>query len=89
MNRLEMYLNELEAGLCDGKAKPKILKETAATAWVDGCDGLGAVTGNFCMQLAIKKAKKVGVGYVVSKGGCHFGIAGIKIKRLAVKIDLK
>ncbi|XP_026479996.1 uncharacterized protein LOC113386430 [Ctenocephalides felis] len=76
MNRLEMYLNELEAGVCDGRAEPQILKETPAAAWVGGCNALGAVTGNFCMQLAIKKAEKVGIGYVVAKGGCHYGMAG-------------
>lgn len=30
-------------------------------------NGLGAVVGNFCMDLAIKKAKEVGVGVVAAK----------------------
>ncbi|KAI4466948.1 oxidoreductase-related [Holotrichia oblita] len=77
MNRLEMYINDVKSGTCDGKAVPKILKETAATAWVDGQNGLGAVIGNFCMDLAIKKAKEVGIGWVSAKGSNHFGIAGM------------
>jgi LDH2 family malate/lactate/ureidoglycolate dehydrogenase len=44
------------------------LKETAATAYVDGQNGLGPVVGNYCMDLAIKKAKGSGVGWVVAKG---------------------
>ncbi|XP_073824336.1 uncharacterized oxidoreductase YjmC isoform X1 [Musca autumnalis] len=76
MNRLEMYLNDLSINSTDGSAVPKILKETPATAWVDGCNGLGAVVGNFCMDLAIKKAKQVGVGWVCAKGSNHYGIAG-------------
>ncbi|KAK9679663.1 Malate/L-lactate dehydrogenase [Popillia japonica] len=76
MNRLEMYIQDVRSGSCDGKAVPKILKETAATAWVDGQNGLGAVIGNFCMDLAIKKAKEVGIGWVSVKGSNHFGIAG-------------
>lgn len=77
MNRLEMYINDVRSNTCDGKAQPKILKETAATAWVDGRNGLGAVVGNFCMSLAIKKAKESGVGWVCAKGSNHYGIAGM------------
>lgn len=74
MNRLEMYLNDLQCGTMDGHAVPKILKETPATAWVDGNNGLGAVNGKFCMELAIKKAKNVGVGWVSCKHSNHYGI---------------
>ncbi|KAF5303725.1 hypothetical protein FQR65_LT00869 [Abscondita terminalis] len=75
MNRLEIYMNDVRSGLCDSKAVPKILLETPATAWVDGQNGLGAVVGNFCMNIAIEKAKNVGVGWVCSKGSNHYGIA--------------
>ncbi|KAJ7358807.1 hypothetical protein OS493_021594 [Desmophyllum pertusum] len=34
------------------------------------------VVGNFCMELAIKKAKEHGIGWVVCKGSTHFGIVG-------------
>ncbi|XP_037045184.1 uncharacterized oxidoreductase YjmC-like [Bradysia coprophila] len=76
MNRVEMYVTELKEGVADGLATPKILKETPATAWVDGENGLGAVVGNFCMDLAIEKAKNVGVGWVCAKRSNHYGIAG-------------
>ncbi|KPU78207.1 uncharacterized protein Dana_GF24300, isoform B [Drosophila ananassae] len=76
MNRLEMYINDLAINATDGAATPKILKETPSTAWVDGQNGLGAVVGNFCMDLAIKKAKTVGVGWVCAKGSNHYGMAG-------------
>lgn len=67
MNRLEMYINDLHKGSTDGVVKPKILKESPATAWVDGQNGLGAVVGDFCMDLAIQKAKNIGVGVVTAK----------------------
>ncbi|KAH8379270.1 hypothetical protein KR009_003974 [Drosophila setifemur] len=76
MNRLEMYINDLAINSTDGGAVPCVLKETPATAWVDGLNGLGAVVGNFCMDLAIKKAKTVGVGWVCAKGSNHYGMAG-------------
>lgn len=76
MNRLEMYLNDLKTKSIDGTAEPTVLSETPATAWVDGQNGLGAVVGKFCMDLAIKKAKTVGVGWVCAKRSNHYGIAG-------------
>lgn len=76
MNRLEMYLNDIQQKSIDGAAEPKILKESAATAWVDGCNGLGAVVGRYCMDLAIQKAKNVGVGWVCANNSNHYGIAG-------------
>lgn len=57
----------MKNGLVDGNVSPEILNESAATAWVDGKNALGAVVGNFCMDLAIRKAKDVGVGWVVAK----------------------
>ncbi|XP_055625034.1 uncharacterized oxidoreductase YjmC [Toxorhynchites rutilus septentrionalis] len=76
MNRLEMYINDLHKNCCNGAAVPKILCETGATAWVDGNNGLGAVVGNFCMDLAIKKAGDCGIGWVCAKRSNHYGIAG-------------
>lgn len=73
MNRLEMYLNDLNSGTLNGLAVPEILKQSPATAWVDGKNGLGAVVGRFCMDLAIEKAKKVGVGWVCANHSNHYG----------------
>lgn len=78
MNRLEMYLNELNKGTVDGSAVPVLIKETVSTAWVDGRNGLGAVVGNWCMDLAMEKAKKTGIGIVSVKGTNHYGMAGMQ-----------
>lgn len=72
MNRLEMYINDLHKNSTDGNATPVILNETPATAWVDGLNGLGAVVGNFCMDLAVEKAKTTGVGVVCAKSKLRF-----------------
>lgn len=76
LNRLEMYLNELDKKTADGWAVPTILNETIATAWVDGRNGMGMVVGNWCMDLAVEKAKQVGIGMVCCKGSNHYGMAG-------------
>ena len=74
LNRLAMYVQDTQAGICKANNDPKVVKDGPATAWVDGCNGLGVVVGTFCMQLAITKAKETGVGWVVAKGSNHFGI---------------
>ncbi|VVC92785.1 unnamed protein product [Leptidea sinapis] len=76
LNRLELYVNDMKNGVCDAKAKPVILKESESTAWVDGCNSLGATTASFCMDIAIRKAKEYGVGWVAAKRCNHFGMAG-------------
>ncbi|VDM85652.1 unnamed protein product, partial [Strongylus vulgaris] len=92
-----MYVMDLEKKTCKPDGVPKILKERAACAWVDGENLLGPVVGNFCMDLAIQKAKQAGVGWVVAKGppfqplkiivqefvlgSNHYGIAGWYVMR--------
>ncbi|EDO45090.1 predicted protein [Nematostella vectensis] len=76
LNRLEMYVHDIQEGTTVYTGKPTVVKQTAATAFVDGNNLLGPVVGNFCMDLAINKAKDVGVSWVVCKGSNHYGIAG-------------
>ncbi|KAK9892927.1 hypothetical protein WA026_022795 [Henosepilachna vigintioctopunctata] len=76
MNRLEMYINQIQDGVCDNTAFPEVLKDFGATAWVDGKNALGVVVGNFCNKLAIEKAKQFGIGCVSVKGSNHYGICG-------------
>jgi LDH2 family malate/lactate/ureidoglycolate dehydrogenase len=72
-----MYVSDVENKTMDANARPALLKESPATAWVDGNNGLGPVVGDFCMQLAIQKAKTVGVGWVAAKGTLVFYCAAI------------
>ncbi len=74
--RLMRYVNGLRNGLMLPKVKPKIIKETPTTAAVDARNGLGQPAGYFGMSLAIKKAKKSGVGFVSVRNSNHYGIAG-------------
>nr|CAH8869752.1 unnamed protein product [Trichobilharzia regenti] len=76
LNRLEMYVRDIQKGVCETRAEPKIVKESASTALVDGKNVLGPVVGNFAMNTAIQKAKKTGVSFVAAFGSNHSGIAG-------------
>ena len=67
MNLTDLYVKDVSSKVCDGHAVPSIVKETVATALVDGNNGLGAVVGNYSMELAMKKAKDVGIGWVAAR----------------------
>ena len=71
-----VYLDRIEAGIQNPVTNFEIIKETETTAVVDGHDGMGQVIGVKSMQMAIDKAKKYGMGMVVVRNSCHYGIAG-------------
>ncbi len=54
----------------------EIVKDNMATAVVDGHHGMGMVISQRCMQMAIDKARKYGMGMVVARNSTHYGIAG-------------
>lgn len=71
-----VYLDRIKAGIQNPVTNFEIIKETETTAVVDGHDGMGQVIGHKAMSMAIEKAKKYGMGMVVVRNSCHYGIAG-------------
>ncbi len=71
-----IYLDRIKAGIQSPTTNFEIIKETETTAVVDGHNGMGQVIGTKAMQMAIDKAKKYGMGMVVVRNSCHYGIAG-------------
>lgn len=61
-----MYVQDVQTQICDANAVPTIVNDKFSTALVNGRNSLGPVVGNFCMNLAIEKAKKYGVGWVTA-----------------------
>ena len=70
------YVQKMQAGGLDAKAEPSIIGEGPAWAIIDGNKAVGMVSACKAMNLAIEKAKKVGIAYVGVKNSCHFGAAG-------------
>ena len=64
----DMYVRDIRTGITASEGEPMILQERGATGHVDGCNLLGPVVGNFCMDLAIRKATGAGIGFVTAKG---------------------
>jgi len=71
-----IYIDRIVKGIQNPITNYEIIKETETTAVVDGHDGMGQVIGYKSMNLAIEKAKKYGMGMVVVRNSCHYGIAG-------------
>ncbi|PSN55568.1 hypothetical protein C0J52_12122 [Blattella germanica] len=70
---LEEYVHDIMHKKCNANNFPKILKENDCTAWINGNKALGPVIGTFCMQQAIKKASKTGIGIVVVNNSNYIG----------------
>ncbi|MGQ0738307.1 MAG: Ldh family oxidoreductase [Bacteroidota bacterium] len=73
--RLSGYIRLWEVKRVNATPDIKVIYETPSTAVVDGDGGLGLVVAPFAMQIAIKKAKSVGTGWVSVQNSNHFGIA--------------
>lgn len=74
--RLPYILRALKRGTIAAKAEVKVVRETPATALIDGGHGLGHYVATRAMRLAIEKAKRQGVTAVGVYNSNHFGIAG-------------
>jgi len=71
-----IYLDRVKSGVQKIDTKFEIVRETPTTAVVDGHDGSGHVIGVKAMNLAIEKARKLGMGMVAVRNSTHYGIAG-------------
>lgn len=70
------YCDELIAEGAMAFGRPfEVLRETAATALVDGHRGVGQVIGTRAMGLAIAKARELGVGLVSVRRSSDFAMA--------------
>ena len=70
------YEASRNTGKLNVKAKPRVVRENAVTGLVDADAGLGHPGAVMGMELAIAKAKALGVGVVTVRNSHHFGAAG-------------
>lgn len=78
--RLVRYHKAIEKGSIKVDAKPEIIFETPVSAVIDGHAGMGHLISYFAMELAMKKAKDVGMSFVTVRNSNHYGIAGYYTK---------
>jgi LDH2 family malate/lactate/ureidoglycolate dehydrogenase len=80
-NMMRIYVAMLKQGYVNPAPCLRVLRETDATATVDSDRGLGLTIGPQCMDLALEKAERCGIGAVVATNGRHFGAAGYHAAR--------
>ena len=80
MQRMYRYYKSIQKGMIKVESKGNVVFETPVSAVIDAEDGMGQVVGHKAMQMAIDKAKKVGIGMVTVRNSNHYGIAGYYAK---------
>lgn len=80
LQRLVRYHKCITNGMIQMNAKPELIHETPISAVFDAHEGMGQLVSVKAMNLAIEKAKKVGIGIVTVRNSNHYGIAGYYAK---------
>src|SRR5215472_5575155 len=75
--RLPLYLRRLRAGGIKARPNIRVAQERAATALVDGDNGIGHLVMRFAAMTAIEKAKAAGVAWVGARMSNHAGPAAL------------
>ena len=71
--RLPMYAKYLANGQFNPRPSITVVRESPSTATIDADRGLGIMLGPKAMQIAIEKAREVGMGVVTMRNGRHLG----------------
>lgn len=79
------YERLIQAGALNLTPQIRVLRESPATALLDGGGGLGHAVSLQAMDLACDKAQAVGIGAVAVRGSDHFGAAGVYAARAAAR----
>jgi LDH2 family malate/lactate/ureidoglycolate dehydrogenase len=74
-NMLRSYVGGYTSGQINPQPELKIVRETPSTASIDSDRGLGIITTPKAMDIAIRKAREVGVGMVTIGNARHLGMA--------------
>jgi L-2-hydroxycarboxylate dehydrogenase (NAD+) len=75
--RLNAYITALKSGRTNPTAHIRPIQRSAATALVDGDNGIGHLVMTYCADLAVELARQSGVGWVGARNSNHAGAAGI------------
>lgn len=75
--RVPQYAARIQAGGYNLRPEITVLRETPVSALVDGDNGLGQVVMTRAVEVAIAKAREIGVGWVGTVNSNHAGAAGV------------
>jgi L-2-hydroxycarboxylate dehydrogenase (NAD+) len=86
-NLLRRYVIGYQQGTINANPQWRIIRESPSTASIDSDRGLGIVIAPKAMDIAIEKAKRVGIGMVTMRNGGHMAMASYHAMR-ALKHDM-
>ena len=86
-NLLRNYVRSYQQGTNNPNPQWRVTRETPSTATIDCDHGLGIIVAPKAMDLAIEKAKKVGIGMVTMRNGGHMAMASYHAMR-ALRHDM-
>jgi LDH2 family malate/lactate/ureidoglycolate dehydrogenase len=73
---LRQYLKRMRDGGLIADAEPEVISDGPCWACIDGKSVMGMVSAHKAMELAIEKARTIGMGYVTLRNGSHCGAVG-------------
>ncbi len=83
--RLMSYCNRIKKKVINAKPNIKINKISASITSVDADNAIGFIGADIGINLAIKNAKKTGIGFSAVKNSGHYGLSGYYAERAARK----
>ena len=87
LSRLKMYCERIKKKIINPKPKIKIKKISQSITHIDGNNSIGFVVADIGIKIAIKSAKKTGIGLVAIKNSGHYGLSSFYAEQ-AVKKNL-
>jgi LDH2 family malate/lactate/ureidoglycolate dehydrogenase len=87
LSRLKMYCDRIKKKVINPKPKIKIKKISQSISHIDANNSIGFVAADIAIKMAIKNAKKTGIGMVAVKNSGHYGLSGYYAEQ-AVKKNL-
>ena len=85
--RLRMYCERLKKRIINPKPKIKVKKISQSISFIDANNSIGFVAADIGIKIAIKNAKKTGIGLVAIKNSGHYGLSSFYADQ-AVKKNL-
>jgi len=76
LSRLKMYCDRIKKKVINPNPKIKIKKISHSISHVDANNSIGFVAADIAVKIAIKNAKKTGIGLVAVKNSGHYGLSG-------------
>jgi LDH2 family malate/lactate/ureidoglycolate dehydrogenase len=83
ISMIPVYYERMNNGRVKMQAQPRVERETPVSALVNGDGGLGHEPSRQAMEIAITKARSIGIGVVSVHNSSHFGACGFYVKMAA------